>query len=208
MEVFVTRDEDGNHVTIEREESDGRKVEVTVKGDDPIVVRRTEIVGGQPSTTEQTYPDMDALRAADPDAYDMLDGTQERGVIQIGPPGAGTDPRVLKLETLIELEDELDHSSDALAEYFSTLARTLDSPWLNLEPGKSIPGVPRAFAWQHEVRLSIRTQPDGQIEVTRRTGDAELTDVYRDEDDLKARDPSMYERYRNLRDVPAAGNEP
>ena len=40
--------------------------------------------------------------------------------------------------------------------------------------------------------------PDGQIEVTRRGGDADLTDVYRDEADLETRDPSMYQRYRSL----------
>ena len=51
---------------------------------------------------------------------------------------------------------------------------------------------------QGSVRVSITEQPDGEIEVTTRQGDSELIRVYRDEDELRERDPSAYRKYLRL----------
>ncbi len=199
MDVSVSTDEGGHRVSIAKQESDGERVQVVIQGDEPIVVRRTNTVGGKESTTEQTYPDMEALRQADPEVYELLNGTQQRGMLKMGPFGPDIDPRVLRLESLKRMESELDHSGQALADYLSTLTKKLDSCAIGLGGNKAMTVMPHPFCFSDKSSLAFRVQPDGEIEVTRRIGDSDLTDVYRDAEDLKARDPAMYERYQSLR---------
>lgn len=68
--------------------------------------------------------------------------------------------------------------------------------------------VPHSFYFSERSSLAFRVQPDGGIEVTRRIGDSDLTDVYRDAEDLKARDPAMYERYQSLRSPAETTEQP
>jgi len=205
MHVSVSGDEGGHRVSIAREEPDGERVQVIIQGDEPILVRRTKTIGGKESTTEETYADLDALRQAAPEVYEMLNGTRQRGMLRMGPFGPDIDPRALKLESLKRMESHLDQSGQALADYLSTLTRTLDSGTIGLGGNKAMTVLPHPFRSSETSSFAFRVQADGQIEVTRRIGDSDLTDVYRDEEDLKTRDSAMYERYRNLRSPVDAG---
>ncbi len=200
MHVSVSNDEKGGHrVNISREESDGEKIQVTIQGDEPILVRRTRITGGQESTTEETYADMDALRQADPEVYEMLDGTRQRGMLRMSPFGPDVDPRALRLESLRRMESQLNSSSQALADYLEALTKEFGAGAFGVAGNKGLTILPRPFGSDQKSGVAFRVQPDGQIEVTRRTGDIDLTDVYRDEQDLKTRDPATYEQYQSLR---------
>ncbi|MBN1513497.1 MAG: PDZ domain-containing protein [Phycisphaerae bacterium] len=198
-EVIVSNDEAGNRVCIAREGADGERIEVNIQGDEPIRVRRTKTVAGQESTTEQTYADMDALREADPDVHELLSGSQGRGVLKIGPSGPIINPRILKLEGMVGMDEKLERSGQALADYLSRMSRQLGSCTISLGDKDAMTVGPHCFYSSEKASFAFRVQPDGQIEVTRRVGDSDLTDVYRDEADLKTRDPAMYERYQGLR---------
>jgi len=187
-------------------ERDGQTIEVTRENDGPFVVRRREKGSERDSATEKSYADENALQTGDEDAYEAYRDATHQGAFD----GAFTTP----LPPSFRPDGSAwDHLQGALDRYRGEMRQELEKlpdveealkqAW----SGQQWPtfGVPSVRELRSRLQGSapasevFRVEPDGRIELTRRSGETEVTEVYRDEGDLKARNPSAFERYRSVR---------
>ncbi|MFH0983189.1 MAG: PDZ domain-containing protein [Planctomycetota bacterium] len=181
----------------------------------PIVVKRTDRDG---KTTEATYADADALKAADAEAYEIYTQTAEGADVQveINPGtenvlrwhGRGPGPGALfreewrkqyqsAMEEARKATEEAQKSMDEARKHFRLRLHRggPDHPffkWFSDEDSETAgPGAPPPAR-------SFRVNPDGQIEATVRKGDTEVIKVFRDEADLRQRDPALHEEYAKV----------
>ncbi len=189
-------------------ERDGETIEVTRDDGGSITVRRSK-GEDDAAATEQTYPDMDALKAADKDAYELLrdaagDSDAWRGRFYFGgPPG---NAYWMSIDRYLDnLKDHLDRAKidigaklDFGTDEDGNPTFVVPKPRVHVGGGAT-PSIIAIDRQTNEARLTFRVTESGSIEVTRRRGSEELVNVYRDEDDLKTRAPDLYDRYVALR---------
>jgi len=166
---------------------------VTQVGDGPISVERNGVVN--------EYADAAALEAADPDAAEVFNQGGDNvmfmplhGGMQFHFGDADTDfTDMLPEDFEVQLHQ---HLQDALK------GARMDIQLDGLDGGS---GGAKMMTFDFgKARRSFKTLPDGQIEVTVRSGGDELVTVYNNEADLQTRAPDFYEKYLDLLDADAA----
>lgn len=211
--VHVWADGDKKTVEIKVKQEDGTVIQTTREDSGDITVRRTDANGVE---TTSTYADEEALREADPEAYEVLAGAGHVSIEALeleGAPGVTDfdfrfDPDDLKagvfkwygdgeddFQELHELhEDELQALHDALGK-------------LDLDALKGLPEELKQFKYLPHISMMTRlgkprhtfeVRTDGTIEVRIRKDDSELVQLYDGEDDLANRSPDLYEKYLDL----------
>jgi hypothetical protein len=196
VNIEVTND-DG---TIRVEQENGEKISVT----------RTD-KNGVESTTE--YEDGEALRQADAEAADLLDGTVGSMAIQIGDVDIDVDLDFERNEQLeVSLEKAHEAYGKAMEEFHEAQSRMMEqwhsqggqpsanAPKFNFMVSP-IPAIPHGPISSGKVRQTFEVRPDGSIEVRVRKGDSELINVYSNESDFSRRDPKNYEKYTELNEA-------
>ncbi|MCP4590915.1 MAG: PDZ domain-containing protein [bacterium] len=190
---------------------DGETITVAQEDDGDIVVTRAD----EGVSTEATYADAEALMAADEEAYEIYEQVSEGSQVEIHI-GAeddnifrlrqfGKGPHTLHLEGAREewkkqLEEAMEESRGAIEEANRSVDearkhfkfRMKEAPHFNWfgEDGEN------SFVFDiSQARQTFRVNPDGEIEVTIRKDDTEVTRVFRDEADLERRDEELYEKY-------------
>jgi hypothetical protein len=200
--VYEGQDRRSLSISVER---NGQTIAITRENDGPFHVRRSA-VRRPDEVTDKSYPDEEALRAGDEEAYEVYrDATHqsafEAPVVSPLPPSFRFDRKAWE-----DVEDAWKRYSREMTKELEKL-RDIDvlvpRGWTGphgLPMGPPKPGDRAWFGEPGGPAERFRVEPDGRIEVTRRKGDAEVTDVYRNEEDLKARNPSVFERYRTARE--------
>jgi len=196
---------------------DGEAIAIEQEDGGEIVVKRTDKDGNE---TEETYADAEALKEGDAEAYDIYDqsATGSRVEIHLGDDedktfhwyghGHGLD----KLNHVFKGREEWkSHFEEAMKEY----REAMEGAQKGLEEARRhmklhFRGMPRhpffsdddeggsAFSFGVDIgkaTRSFRINPDGGIEVVIRKGENEAIKMFRDEADLKQRDPELYEQY-------------
>jgi hypothetical protein len=183
---------------------DGETTEIEQENGGQITVRRTTKEGDTETVTEEKYEDADALQEGDPEAYELYSGAQQSRADKLEwSPGVTIDlsgslgkhdwdqwRRELSdnlREAQRRYEEALDQAQQQLGGY-----RWFARPDLTA----NLPSFDQAFAVP---TYTFRVDENGKIEVTIRKDDAEIIKTYKDEDDLKARDAELYERFRSTR---------
>lgn len=213
--VWVDQDKGsvGVHITT-RVEEDGQAIEIEQE-DGKITVRRTTVDDqGNSQTTEQTYDDADALKAADEEAYELYSGIQGPHVLDLHLDHLGD----LDFDVDLDLDDllknlhevkkgqtqwraQLKESLKEAGKAYEEAMKSLDS----IRPFKFQFGHRGMPSWVDEperARQSFSVGPDGRIEVRLRKGDSEVVMTYDSEDDLAKRNPEMYEKYSEVINAP------
>ena len=206
-----------SNVTVRSHDDEGSlAVEFEQDGEDvDILVRRTHDENGVEQIEEKNYTSEDELREEDPEAYELLKGSRENGFAfrcQIDLDDLNLPE--LQKEWTYEIQRSLkdnrevwkDAMKTAMEAYQQALPQMENAQRQFLDARDVFKKLEDSgtFKWrdlsslQGSVRVSITEQPDGEIEVTTRQGDSELIRVYRDEDELRERDPSAYRKYLRL----------
>ena len=170
---------DNGHKTVEIVvDKEDDHFEITQVDDGPITVTRNGVVN--------EYADADALAAADPDAAEVFNQSQN-GHMLFMPDGNGIQ--------LFFGDKDMDFSKMAPGDLNEMIQQQLKSA---MNGGDFGGAKAFGFALNNAAHRSFRVTPDGQIEVTVRRGSDELVTVYQDAADLEARNPDLYEKYADL----------
>jgi hypothetical protein len=214
--------EDGNKTIHSSVERDGVTLEIEQEGEGEITVRRTQQDG---STSEQVFQDEEALKAGDAEAYDVYSGMADGTEIEIDLHGLDN----LDLGNLPDFKRKFQFKLDGLDEGSEEVRDAIEEAHRAFrETMKDIPdqgffhgfGGPRGHArWfddgeegeegdgdilMHRFsapRQTFKVMPDGSIELRSRHGETEVIEVYRNEDDLSARNPEMYEKFSEVHEA-------
>lgn len=209
VSIHVTRD--GESISIEREGEDGE-----------FVVRREDEDG---EVTEERFADAEAFEAADEEAFQIFNDSTD-SVVWTSKDGhsfsiganvdfdfdfdeftKGANHWMFKFDDendsfsrwQEEISERLEDAGGAYAEALEKL-KLLDLGNLPLSLGK-LKGLPGGFAFgMHHgtARQSIHQNADGTVDLIVRKGDTEVITHYSDIDDLEDRNPSAFEKYREL----------
>jgi len=213
-QVFIS---DGGAQKVIEVNRDGETIKIEQDNDGPITVQRTE--NGQ--TTENTYDDLDALRAADPDAAEILEQQHEGAqmiklnVGDLGDIEAHAEAWAEGMEDLsVEMEGSIEGMAEELGEHFQdiTVRKMGDGAfWFSHGQGaaeaegeaEGEEGAEPRFLFHAlpsgKVQRSFMVKPNGEIEYRIRDGGDELVRTFADEDDLRRQDPELYERFKELK---------
>jgi len=218
----------GDHKTVKTViKNDDTTLAITQEDGGEIVVTRTDENGDE---TVTTYADAEELQAGDEEAYDAYKHTEHVNVFEMDFDGLndldfdvdldGLDSDDLNAglndwrahigeamgEAGAQYEEAMEKLHEALAELQDESGNALLLP--NLPPhtmlfrGDDESGN-RVFQriTAGKARQSFELKADGTIEVRIRKGDSEVLQVFDDEADLDSRDPTLYEKYRDLMDA-------
>ena len=214
--IWVDQDKGsvGLHITT-RVEEDGQTIEIEQQ-DGKITVRRTTVDDqGNSETTEQTYDDAEALKAADEEAYELYSGVQGPHVLDLHLDHLGDLDFDVDLDLDDLLKDVRDEVKKGHTEWRTELKKSLKEAGKAYEEAmKSLDslgpfkfqfghrGMPSWVGESERARQSFSVGPDGRIEVRLRKGDSEAVMTYDSEDDLAKRNPEMYEKYSEVVNAP------
>jgi hypothetical protein len=197
--VEISIDNGVRTVTISSSE-DGEVTEVSQTGDGPIRVKRYA-EGAEDEAEVVEYATADELASADPDAhalYKRQSGAQWTAHL------GGADPLTFDFDVHTNWfhDDMHERIAEILKQSgvnFEELHKQIQDAMEDL-PSVSGQGGAHAgfFMARRAATRTFKVQPDGQIELTVREGDTEVTTVYRDEADLQARNPEAYERFTKV----------
>jgi len=178
--------EQGN-VSIIRNNDDGEKIEIKRVNNGKITVKRTDDKG---VTTTSEYKTMKALREGDPEAARLMrrnviafrtGNGNDGGTWSFGDPA---DPDQVQLQ----FGEAMKQAEEAMrqAEQQGFMARGRDG---------------QGFRWSNRAGGGVRfeTKPDGSIQVTTRKGGDELSQQYKNEEELKREKPALYRRYVEMK---------
>jgi hypothetical protein len=175
--------------------SKGQTLRIETDADGKITVSRTEKVNGQETTTSNSFANKDELKAADADAFKVLDEAGEgckAGVFMAKPFGSfGAN---VDLSEAMKSAQKAGHlSEEALAKLHEKLK--------NLGPlgGKFM------FLGDGEARTSFETLADAKIRVTTRSGEEELVQTYDNAEALKAARPDLHKKFEKLEKANLSG---
>jgi hypothetical protein len=210
-EKYVTRihmDSDDEHATVMTVVlRDGEIVCIRQEDEGEISVTRTDAEG---NTTEATYADAEALKAADEEAYDIYANTTQGSLVDIEIEDGDDDIKLITSHGphafLQAREEWKEQIADAMKEAHKAMEEAQRS---YTEAHKRVQGhlhgmqgFPFHFGDEDftigfvgQAKRSFRVDPDGQIEVIIRKGGTEVTRVFRNEEDLQAREPDLYDAY-------------
>jgi hypothetical protein len=193
------------HATVKiHVQRDGESIDIEQENGGEITVRRTTKKGDTETVTEETYKDADALQEGDPEAYELYSGAQESRTDKLGwSPGIAIDlSGSLGQHDWDQWRRELsDNLREAQRRYQEAVEQAQQQAgalrWFaRPDLTGNVPSFDRAFTVP---TYTFRVDENGKIEVTVRKGDAQIIKTYKDEDDLKARDAELYERFRSTR---------
>jgi membrane-associated protease RseP (regulator of RpoE activity) len=203
MNVQVNID-NGKRTTKISSNEDGEITEVTQSGDEPIHVRRYS-EGNENDAVENDYATAEELEAADADAAALY--KRQAGGVWVSKVGDGENVFTLNFET--EDEDGLNGDLHArIAEAMKSAGvsvddahRALMEAFQNMPAGAA--GAGGGFGKhiviaERAATRSFKVQPNGQIELTVRENDTEVTTVYKNEADLKARNPEGFAQFERV----------
>ena len=210
IKVFVPKDGDrSTQVVVEggaktirtKVENDGSAIVVEQKDDGPITVHRTDDKGKE---TVATYDNKDALRAGDEEASALFDQAGKSVVINLEG-GDGIDGN---------FEFNFDFDSDAwkdamtqwqsklhggLADANEAYQKAMEEFHKSMSKLKGEGALPMAMdLHMGKPRQSFEVRTDGTIEARIRKGDSELIQLYKNESDLKQRNPELHKKYAEL----------
>ena len=207
--IMVDDDQESVNVMVMQ---DGETIAIEQEDGGEIVVKRTDKDGNE---TEATYADADALKEADPEAYEVYDGiaTGARLNIFLG------DDEDDVLHRYGHGYDLHNRSMEEARKHFEGAHKQLEDARGQLHDARKlwklhlsgIPKLPSFFSNGNDLTMfgsdmaiageatrSFRVNPDGEIEVIIRKGENEITKVFRDEADLEQRDPALHEQYADV----------
>ncbi len=207
-----------SNITVRTQDDEGSlAVEFEQDGEDvDILVRRTHDENGVEQIEEKNYTSEDELREEDPEAYELLKGSRGNGfAFRCHFDLDGLNLPELQKEWTVEIQRSLKDNREVWNDAMKTAMEAYQRALPQMENAqqqfldardlfKQFEVDRDTFKWhdlrslQGSARVSITEQPDGEIEVTTRQGDSELIRVYRDEDELRERDPSAYRKYLRL----------
>lgn len=211
--VQIQRDGDDQTVRVQVQR-DGGTIIVHQDGDE-IAVQRVDKDGNK---TDMTYDSEDALKAADEEAYALLQGASS-GSIHLNIDGDDDedtdvdfdfdfDPSAFHgdMHTFhVQLEESMKGAKEAYEvalQEMQRLTEDLQKQGLG-DAGQSrgVAGTPPALFHGFSFgkpNQSFETGVDGTIRVKIRKGDSELTRVFQNETDLQRRDPELFSKYQDL----------
>jgi hypothetical protein len=199
--VQVTVEDGERNVEISSDE-DGAVTEVRQEGDGPIAVKRyTE---GADDAVETEYADADALKAGDPEAFELYDSHAQRSASvwtdKDGDVFMFNNHDWIDSDAHREMMERLhaNMSDERLQAMHETLKKAFGDHTMLFQPHDGSP-----FLSLGKATRTFKVTPDGQIEMTIRKSDSEIVKVFTDEDDLAARDPAAFERYMDVMNAEA-----
>jgi len=155
-------------------------VRIERSGDGQIKVTRVETdANGDTRSVTATYADEEALKKADPEAYDLLKKS-----------GTGPD-RLQRRNRLSSPADGILQRLEEARRHFEQARERAAGP----RPGAIADDG--GFATPPRIRFEVL--PDGGIRVTQRQGDAERVQTFASLATLKAERPDLHEQYEKLR---------
>lgn len=198
--TFLYKEDKGTALRISRDQNG--KIEVT----------RTETGegGGEKTTTVKEYTDEDELKKDDPEAYDLLQKCPEgalgvikekEGGVSVAPGGRGlriAPPEELKIH-IEEARQQAEAARQQAKELQTKVGRLKDQHVTEAQESY------RAALQAGKAKLSFEISANGEIRVSRRLGEDELTEVFKNADELKAKRPELYSKFQKLR---SRGGEP
>lgn len=195
-------------------EQDGSTLMIARSGDGEIKVTRTDSNG---QVTEQTYANEEELKAGDEEAYDAL--TSGGAYVDVNVQLEGLEGVLSGLKHLETWQDWhgdhaelLERVGEAQQEAHEAIVKikALDLKGLkelNLPEMMSItvPGLPdgttlNVETFMEQATYAFKMEKDGTIELRINKDDAEVVQLYADEDDLARRNPEMAAKYRETVD--------
>jgi len=187
---------------------DGNTLTLDQEGEGPITVTRENAAG---QVTTNTYQTADELRAADEEAFDLYDQAQSGMVFQFDG-DAGEVDFDFDVEFDFDSEEWQQHMADLHKNLQESLQGSREAYEEHMEKARELmaklhgqggDGAELPLFLHHmgqvgKPKHTFEVRADGTIEVKIRKGDSELVQLYRNENDLKARDPQMFEKYDEL----------
>jgi len=184
----------------------GNVIKISQEDDGPIFV--TRYTEGQDDESEVEYATPEALKAGDPEAFEIYDRSQSRTIIIHDDDEQGFDfdfdlnvgdwiPDDICKRIEIHLRDADAQMEDAHKAVEEAMRRI---PNLHFDGGAAARA--KLFVGEAQVMRSFKVNPEGQIEMILRKGDTEVVKVFSDEADLKAREPEAYEHYQGVLHAP------
>lgn len=155
------------------------KLSLKRSADGVITVERTAPDG---QTTTATYPGAEELRAADPDAYEHYQRC------------TGDGHRRWMVRT-----PRWDHLGDARRDFDEQIRQYVDQ--LRDAAGRTGRQVETRLLRRSEA-LKVDVQPDGSVRVEVNGTDGRATYEFASEDEFRAQQPKLYERYERLLNAP------
>lgn len=208
---------DGSQKVVKVQVNDeGTKLIITQEDGGEIVVRRIEKDGTE---TTATYENEEELKAGDSDAHELFAGKGDGAVMHFGAHGVGKHGNVLvELEQIpgvtgewrVQLEEQLEEAQEAfrnareeLDEAYREMADQFRTFNVQVPDGRS---EPRMKVFSHagpglmmgKPVHTFNVQSDGKIEVRSRMGDSEMVRTFKNEADLAAREPKLFEKYQRM----------
>ncbi len=195
---FDLRFDDGERVVNIKSNNNGEVVSISQEGDGPITVKRYED-GFENDADVAEYTDADALQAADEGAFELYDSHNSRSVIMLPSGGTGGANFTFDIDTgnLEFLHKDLMDRIGESAQLSGEAREKLHNALIGLKDGV---GGHAMFMHAGKAQQSFKVNPDGEIELTIRKGDAEVVKVYSDADDLRDRNPEAYDKYSDVLD--------
>jgi len=197
--------------------TDGKTIEVQRHKDGGITVRRSETdKDGATRRLSKTYKNAEALRKADPEAFDIYRDMKGPGVrVWTWPPFQFDQKRWQQFYERMrqdaeghqkqwkkELERQREDARKRAEEWKKKLESTLKDIPKPLSPRELNEMWQRMFgpgAWGIARSLrEFKVDADGRIEVRIRDGDDDLTLKFKNDKELKAKRPKLYEQYQKL----------
>ncbi|MFQ5590024.1 MAG: S1C family serine protease [Phycisphaerae bacterium] len=202
---FRVWSDDGKKIVRCRVKQDDTEIEIEQEDDGPIVVTRTDADGNE---STESYPDKQALRDGDPEAFELFDNIEHKVVVKVDIDGLsdlGDLPTLADIDIdLGDLEARLHdwgvHVSEGLKNYEQYLDefRTFMERWRTDRDSYVLPPDIGQSSTTGKASRTFEVRPDGTIETRIRSGDSELTRIYENETDLKNRSPELYAKYQDL----------
>ena len=176
--------EDGEQTLKMINNEDGNVLEITQEGDGPIVVKRY-VEGAEEDATEVECATPEELEAVAPDAFKIYN-QHGRSSVWFGDDGA-------TFQFLPQAQGLSSFPDDDIRQRIEESMRSLEEAMQGANGALDLAG--RTAFFQTKATRSFKVNADGEIELTIRKGENEVTRVYVDEADLQARNPEAYDRY-------------
>jgi hypothetical protein len=217
--VFV--DGERKRVEIVRE-TDGTTLKVEEVDEGEITVTRTDEDGNE---TQAVYKSREQLQAADEEAFEALNSTTGNMLVELHPMGDDEldfdfdvdfdfdfDPEQFG-EWRTEFEARLGEAREAMEQAKEEAAEAMREAMEKWDTGDlklfhDLKGghlfVPGSGAQLLKARHTFEVEADGTIKVRIRKGDTELLRTFANEDELRDRDPRLFEKYEKIMEADQA----
>jgi len=207
-----------------RVDKQGKVLHVQRKEDGTIIVKRYLQTDGERKAETKTYDNVEALKANDPEAYELLQSARKERRILRYPEDWMESPWFRRFrdrgdDVYDKWRQQRDKYNEALKHWRKRMRESLpedkweqwqewcerffQGPLRELRPPAFDPDEYDALPSTRpspEPGVHFEIQPDGKINVHLRRDDAELSRTFQSEDDLKKDAPELYEQYQLLQE--------